>query len=379
MSNTIYDFWLMVYQNYARHLKTNKCNVDALPFQQKIAMLTDIIENDESKCAIYFPQNVGSFLCFLSNEERRQKDYQQSQAKLDAYMAEHEREWFDLAQPSEIHTEIIVGNRCSSSTAIDAVTLPAAFNFNFFAVRTMDCLNKGGYTIRKFHCLYHTCRMLDKRGHNNTNECSEAATTAAATAKIPMSRDHTTDDESFERKVHMFVVYHYWFPHWPDHRSPENIDVVLDMCINLIDSDCEQELANAHGNDNLHANDSLVHGENDAGDLVNVSSTTTPTTASRSIGRQSMDLSHSQPLMLNHVPFNGPTPIIHWFVFAHFIVFFFCLCLHFNYTMNYLSIYTHTQFGWYWPHRLCGGHFKWITSTSAQLFIILNIIIAECR
>lgn len=297
MSNTIYDFWLMVYQNYSRHLRTNKSNVDALPFQQKIAMLTDIIENDESKCAIYFPQSVGKFLCFLSNDERRQKDYQQSQAQLDAYIADHERAWFDLAQPNEIHTEIIVDDRCSS-----------AFNFNFFAVKTMDCLNKGGYTIRKFHCLYHTCRVLDKCSKNHADKCSEnVTTTTVAAATATETSDRATDDESFERKVHTFVVYHYWFPHWPDHRSPENIDVVLDMCINLIDSDCEQELLSAHGHDLLRANDSVdEHVAGDSGDV----STSTP----KSIGRQSMDLSHSQPLMLNHVPFNGPTPIIHWFV-----------------------------------------------------------------
>lgn len=219
MSNTIYDFWLMVYQNYSKHLKTNKFNVDALPFQQKIAMLTDIIENDESKCAIYFPQNVGKFLCFLSNEERRQKDFQQSQAQLDTYMAEHEHEWFDLAQPNEINTEIIVGNRCSSSSSISSVAtvaaFPSTFNFSFFAVKTMDCLNKGGYTIRKFHCLYHTCKLLNnKHSSSNTNECSEnvmSDKTEAAAAATNL----TTDDESIERNVHMFVVYHYWFPHWP--------------------------------------------------------------------------------------------------------------------------------------------------------------------
>lgn len=207
----------MVYQNYSKHLKTNKSNVDALPFQQKIAMLTDIIENDESKCAIYFPHIVGKFLCFLSNEERRQKDYQQSQAQLDAYMAEHEHEWFDLAQPNEINTEIIVGNRCSasssSSTSSDtaAVTFPSSFNFNFFAVKTMDCLDKGGYTIRKFHCLYHTCKLLNKHSNSNNDKCSENM----MSDKTALATNLNTDDESIERKVHMFVVYHYWFPHWP--------------------------------------------------------------------------------------------------------------------------------------------------------------------
>lgn len=270
MSNTIYDFWLMVYQNYSKHLKMNTSNVDALPFQQKIAMLTDIIENDESKCAIYFPQNVGKFLCFLSNEERRQKNYHQSQAELDAYMAEHECEWFDLAQPNEIHTDIIVGNRGSSSPSSSVLSSP--FNFNFFAIKTVDCLIKGGYTIRKFHCIYHTCKPL------NSNS-GDTATSAAAAA---ISTDSAADNESIERKVHLFVVYHYWFPYWPDHRSPENIDVVLDMCINVLDSDCEQELSNSHSN------------------------------------QKPTDSSYAKPLLLNHAPFNGPIPIIHWYVYFDF-------------------------------------------------------------
>lgn len=265
MSNTIYDFWLMIYQNYSKHLKMHTSNVDALPFQQKIAMLTDIIENDESKCAIYFPQNVGKFLCFLSNEERRQKDYQQSQAMLDAYIAEHECEWFDLARSNEIHTEIIMSNHCSSTSTATPI------NFNFFAIKTVDCLNKGGYTIRKFHCIYHTCRQLN-RNNTNTDTSTEIVSPCDEIEPIATA-DSTTDNESIERKLHIFTVYHYWFPHWPDHRSPENIDVVLDMCINLLDSDCEQELSNAQSTDSTH---------------------------------------HRQPLMLNHVPFNGPTPVIHW-------------------------------------------------------------------
>lgn len=209
----------MIYQNYSKHLKTNKSNVDALPFQQKIAMLTDIIENDESKCAIYFPQNVGKFLCFLSNEERRQKTYQQSQAHLDTYMAEHEHEWFDLAQPNEIHTEIIVGNRCATiSTSVAAIAaFPSTLNFNFFAVKTTDCLNKSGYTIRKFHCLYHTCKLLNNKNRkSNTDEHSEKVTSDEITKTLAATAiNRTADDEFIERKVHTFVVYHYWFPHWP--------------------------------------------------------------------------------------------------------------------------------------------------------------------
>lgn len=269
----------MVYQNYKKNLKSNDGNVDTLPVQQKIAMLTDIIENDESKCAIYFPQNINKFLCFLSNDERRQKDSQQSQNQLNAYFALHEGEWFDLAHPNEIHTEVIGDNWPNFPK----------FNFNFFAIKTVDCLNKGGYTIRKFHCLYHTFERLDK----DTTDIDEENATSTA----PTFED--------ERKIQLFVVYHYWFPHWPDHRSPENVDVVLDMCINLIDSDCEQELLSAHND--LSANGTAAtkfeFDENSIQPNVIVANTSNELQTNK---RQSM------PTMINQIPFNGTIPVIHW-------------------------------------------------------------------
>lgn len=269
MPNTIYDFWLMVYQNYKKHLKSNGDNVDALPFQQKIAMLTDIIENDESKCAVYFPQNINECVCFLSNDERRHTDGQQSQNQLDAYFEAHAHEWFDLAQSNEIHTEIIDDNWSEFPK----------FKYNFMCIKTVDCLNKGGYAIRKFHCLYHTYERLE----NDATESPSA-------------------EEQCERKIHLFVVYHYWFPYWPDHRSPENIDVVLDMCINLIDTDCEQELLAAH---NDLTDDAARTSEVVADSTVE---STPPSTELQS------NKSHSMPMMLNQVPFNGAIPIIHWLV-----------------------------------------------------------------
>lgn len=280
MSNTIYDFWLMVYQNYCKLVKSNADNVDALPLQQKIAMLTDIIENDESKCAIYFPQNIGKFLCFMSNEARRHKECQQSQVQLDAYFAEHENEWFDLAQPNEIHTENIGDNWPGFPR----------FNFNFFGVKTINYLSKGGYTIRKFHCLYYTCGRLDNHNADDRTDGIDAAD----------DPNSLSAEESIERKMHLFVVYHYWFPYWPDHRSPENIDVVLDMCINLIDSDCEQELLNAHND--LAGDDTTAMKTDDTDDSTQTSTSNELQT----------DKYSSTPMMLNQVPFNGAIPIIHW-------------------------------------------------------------------
>lgn len=210
LTNTIYDFWLMVYQNYKRNIANS---TDSTPVQQKIAMLTDIIENDESKCAIYFPQSVNRIVCFVNNDEGHHTDHHISQARLDGYFAKHDDDWFGLARPGQIHTTVIAEPSDNHFPAVQ---------FNFFAVKAVACANKGGYSIRKMHCLYHTYEPPIG------GDCPER-----------------TNASGCIQKVHAFVVYHYWFPHWPDHRSPENIDVVLDMCINLLDADCEVDFASA--------------------------------------------------------------------------------------------------------------------------------------
>lgn len=271
----------MVYQNFRKLVKSNADNVDAHPLQQKIAMLTDIIENDESKCAIYFPPNVGKSLCFMSNDERRQKDCQQSQSQLDAYFTENDYKWLDMIEPNEIHTEVID----------DHSSQFPQFNFNFFCVKTVDCISKGGYTIRKFHCLYYS---RERQPNRNDDEIIGIDVTD--------NPNFQSTDKTFERKMHLFIVYHYWFPHWPDHRSPENIDVVLDMCINLIDSDCEQEFLNAH-NDLDSDTAAMIIDETDEDSLHQTKFNEIYSKKCPSI-----------PMLLNRVPFNGAIPIIHWLV-----------------------------------------------------------------
>lgn len=190
----------MVYQNIKK-FNGNKSTAPHPFGQQKIVMLTDIIENDESKCAIYFPQNIGKVTCFLSQWGRRHKDSQTIYERLESYYNQCEH-WPELQTNDMIEIEWI-----------DSIP---EINFNFFCIKHIGILNKSGYTIRKLHCLYIVC------------------------------------DGTSNKHIYQFVAYHYWFPHWPDHRSPENIDVVLDMCIDLLDSDCEddfQRTNSAHNNE----------------------------------------------------------------------------------------------------------------------------------
>lgn len=205
MSNTIYDFWLMVYQNLRKSSpKGGRAEARTMPSQQKIVMLTDIIENDESKCAIYFPQTKDKVICFLNQNGRRQKD---SNSMIDR-IEQHFKEMNHRIDDADDRKIIDLDARVFQS--LDNI------NYSYFVIKNVGVANKKGYTIRKFVCVFHVAAFGD------------------APAAVTESNLHT---------FHQFVAYHYWFPHWPDHRSPENIDVVLDMCIDLLDSDCRMSAA----------------------------------------------------------------------------------------------------------------------------------------
>lgn len=234
MSNTIYDFWLMVYQNLNKFQSkcTNEANLELN--QQKIIMLTDIIENDESKCAIYFPQIKDKTICFLNQIGRRQKD--------SILMVERIENHFKC-----INLPVDSIN-CNKIIEIDSNIFQSLSNINcnYFIIKNIDIVNKKGYTIRKFNCVFHIANIND-----------------------------SSSEDKISHKYYQFDAYHYWFPHWPDHRSPENIDVVLEMCIDLLDSNCQEYF-------------------NDENQIVECNS-----------AKESFSSKHQNIL-------NEPIPIIHW-------------------------------------------------------------------
>jgi tyrosine-protein phosphatase ERK len=75
-------------------------------------------------------------------------------------------------------------------------------SFNYFVVKNISMKQKNGYSIRKLRIYYGNHRF---------------------------------------QKPKEFEVYHYWFPDWPDHRSPEDIDVLLDLSLDLLDGNCERD------------------------------------------------------------------------------------------------------------------------------------------
>lgn len=223
MSNTIYDFWLMAYQNIKKSTTYSTCGLSEgdgdIAGQQKIVMLTDIIENDESKCAIYFPQSIGKVSCFLNHYGRRQKNSQSIVDRLELHFSRADV-WPDKIPSTKI-------------CVLDCPFVPEDIDFSYICVKNVGVCNRKGYTLRKFHCIYH----LNKHHLQ-----------LAASSDIT----RTTTTNAIDSKTYQFVAYHYWFPHWPDHRSPENIDVVLDMCIDLLNADCDLYFQTDEHNDGDH-------------------------------------------------------------------------------------------------------------------------------
>lgn len=207
MPNTIYEFWLMVQQNITKSIAAANSinqkpaiNMDSNHFiktksssivgSQKIAMLTDIIENSRQKCAIYFPQNLNETMAF-SNTGNVSDNIAIAQTYID-----------------EIFSKL---NNCNTiEFAMDNIDdkqffqhlLQSTIKCNYILIKNIEISVKNGYTIRKLVLVYLNGKQL-----------------------------------SVTKKLSQFIVYHYWFPDWPDHRSPNDIDVLLDMSLDLLDID----------------------------------------------------------------------------------------------------------------------------------------------
>lgn len=144
---------------------------------QKIAMLTDFIESARQKCAVYFPSEVDDLVVFTNTNA----------AQDESVVRERLEKIFDPGKDEEIN------EATNDSTNI---------KFNFFVVKNVGLKQKNGYSIRKLRLHYGNDRM---------------------------------------DKIDRYDVYHYWFPDWPDHRSPQDIDVLLDMSLDLLDGNCAKD------------------------------------------------------------------------------------------------------------------------------------------
>nr|XP_029728956.1 uncharacterized protein LOC109414985 isoform X1 [Aedes albopictus]XP_029728957.1 uncharacterized protein LOC109414985 isoform X1 [Aedes albopictus] len=179
MANTIYEFWLMVQQNVEKTAPLRNGNY--LHVEQKLIMLTDFVENNRQKCSVYFPQELNDSVAFCNTPN--------------------------------VNPQVVLDSRCSiiadmqnSIKTHQVKAIESSNDFNYFLITNIGICRKNGYTMRKLLVVY---------SYQDTAE------------KV--------------QKRSFYTIYHYWFPDWPDHRSPEDIDVLLDMSLDILDNDCSKD------------------------------------------------------------------------------------------------------------------------------------------
>lgn len=222
----MYDFWLMIYQNAQHYLfKFNKKSIDERKgleksFYPKILMLTNFIENNRQKCSIYFPIECDEYLIIRqkSNENPMKNN---GKTRLEQYFKEYLIEFEARNQKNEIES---IEKKDTFLIKVDRIecvddALEKEFtemNDSCFVIKNICILKKYGYSIRKLLLLYCVRSKRDEFGAS-------------------------------ELIVNSFYCYHYWYPDWPDHRSPRDINTLLDIALHFLNSGkCEEEFDISH-------------------------------------------------------------------------------------------------------------------------------------
>ncbi|KAH8372775.1 hypothetical protein KR009_004683 [Drosophila setifemur] len=223
LPNTIFEFWLMVYQNTQRYIRrcadggsSSSPHVDKSQilqqYFQKIVMLTNFTEANRQKCAVYFPIELNEIFAVAAKCEVFQ-------------LSKMARDYFNIYLTSTFVPGTMEDSLNSTDDelsgrhiSVESVRieldgdlleeLPA--QSTFFLVKNVGIVRRNGYSVRKLVLLY----------------C----------IRVPHSACY---------RLQKIYCYHYWYPDWPDHHSPRDINTLLDTCLHVLNlGKCESEFNN---------------------------------------------------------------------------------------------------------------------------------------
>lgn len=230
----MYDYWLMVQQNIVKYQqkhcqpeansdtqardirKTSMKPISAC--SQQMVMLTNFVESNQQKCSIYFPIETNEIIFITDSNEKFENDRLAALYKI--YLNTVSTDSHALSRCEfqiELTDESIECNPFSEQP-IKVEEIPRK---NYFLISNCGLRMKDGFSIRKFICLYIV-----------TDKSQKANTPSYKAIKQTLCR---------------FTCYHYWFPDWPDHHSPEDVGLLLDMSLHLLDSCCDNEFGRDDG------------------------------------------------------------------------------------------------------------------------------------
>ncbi|XP_017073119.1 uncharacterized protein LOC108109196 [Drosophila eugracilis] len=223
LPNTVFEFWLMIYQNTQRYIRrcvdggsSSSPHMDRAQilqqYFQKIVMLTNFTEANRQKCAVYFPIDLNEIFAVAAKCEV----FQLSSAARD-YFNRYLTPTF-VPDTMVASSEAIDYELCGRHIGVESVKVTLEGDLlealpvqgSFFLIKNVGIVRRNGYSVRKLVLLY----------------C----------IRVPQSTSY------YLQKI---FCYHYWYPDWPDHHSPRDINTLLDTCLHVLNlGKCESEFDN---------------------------------------------------------------------------------------------------------------------------------------
>ncbi|KAL9918862.1 protein tyrosine phosphatase-ERK/Enhancer of Ras1 isoform 1-T3 [Glossina fuscipes fuscipes] len=226
LPNTIYEFWLMIYQNTQKYIEiaegpespSRRQGKFLQQYYQKVIMLTNFVENNRQKCSVYLPTELNEIFVTASREEL---------TKSNDYLKEILRKYIEVQEERAEKTilEANIGLKTFKMEIPQGLHNDLPHNSGFFIIKNVGIVRKNGFSIRKLLILY----------------CANV---------LP----------GYKRLlIQQFYCYHYWYPDWPDHRSPRDINTLLDIALHVINlGKCEAEFE-SFNNDDTSTNSPITH------------------------------------------------------------------------------------------------------------------------